>query len=153
MTALLTGMRDLTESQRQLSFLLLSVIVGYEGGSAFERLNDADVAEACAALASTYETALRGVIYEHRAQSLSAQHLATAIREVLDEVSKEAGSRALERDAPAVLRSIERGASAGAPGSTAYLELLRRIIPARPPGPRTTSPQRTPESGLILPPG
>jgi hypothetical protein len=152
-TALLVSMRDLTEPQRQLCFLVLSVIVGYEGGGSLQRLTDADVAEACGALASTYETASRGVIYEHRPQSLSAQHLVTAIREVLDEIAREAGARAVERDAQSALRSIASGAtSSAAPGASAYLELLRRVIPPRPPGIRSGPEGRSPTSGLILPP-
>jgi class 3 adenylate cyclase len=39
-------------------------------------LNDDDVADAAGALAATFETAARGVIYEHAPESLVARRLA-----------------------------------------------------------------------------
>ena len=69
-------------------------------------LIDDDVAEAAAALAATFETASRGVIYEHRPASLPAERLATALKPVLAEAGKGAGR--LSSVTPAVvLRRVE----------------------------------------------
>lgn len=91
-------------------------------------LTDDDVAEAAAALAATFETAAKGVIYEHRASSLAAQRLAAAGRRFLDELGR-AGTRVPDADAAAVFRAIERGArdarkAEGLP--TSYLEIAAR---------------------------
>jgi hypothetical protein len=72
---LLPTIRHLTERQYQLFFLFQSTIARHtpEG---LTRLLDADVAEAAGAVAATLETASRGVIYEHSAQTLPGQKLA-----------------------------------------------------------------------------
>ena len=116
------------------------------------------VADAAAALAATYETAGRGVIYEHQAGSLPAQRLLVDLGTAVAEIGREGRARIAERDAPFALRAIERGACAvgaepGA-GQRDYLELVGRVL-----GPLTG--QRSDEtkdavstgsSGLILPP-
>src|SRR5919108_3854947 len=76
---LLPTIQHLTERQYQLFFLFQSAITRFRPDG-FARLVDADVAEAAAALASTLETAARGVIYEHTASSPPAQGLATALK-------------------------------------------------------------------------
>src|SRR3989338_95475 len=66
---LLPAIRQLTERQYELFFLFHAAIERYTPGvfiaDGSTRLVDADVADAAAALASTLETAARGVIYEH----------------------------------------------------------------------------------------
>ena len=52
--------------------------------SAIPPLQDGDVADAAAALASTFETAARGIIYEHQPSSLPAQRLMSELRRALD---------------------------------------------------------------------
>src|ERR1051325_10138014 len=71
---LLPTLQGLTERQYQLFFLFQSLIARHtpEG---FARLVDDDVADAASAVAATLETADRGVIYDHPAQSLLAQRL------------------------------------------------------------------------------
>src|SRR5262245_38523958 len=71
---LLPTLQGLTERQYQLVFLFQTLIARHtpEG---FARLVDDDVAEAAGALASTLETATRGVIYEHAAKSALGQRL------------------------------------------------------------------------------
>src|SRR6266550_3293148 len=71
---LLPTIEKMTERQYQLFFLFQNLIARHtpEG---FSRLVDDDVADAAAAVASTLETAARGVIYEHAAQSAPAQRL------------------------------------------------------------------------------
>ena len=69
-------MRDVTDRQQQLMFLLLGIARRYEGDP-LQSLVDADVAEAARSLASTLETANRGVIYEHQPGTMAAQRLVT----------------------------------------------------------------------------
>ena len=54
---------------------------------------DADVADAAGALAATYETSARGVIYEHQTQSLPAERLRSELRAALMELGREGGGR------------------------------------------------------------
>jgi hypothetical protein len=92
---------------------------------------DADVAEALRALAATYETASRGVIYEHRAASMPAERLAAALKPILLEAGKHGGS-AFERDATMVLRRLADASdhlrTTSAAGPRALLDLLSRVI-------------------------
>ena len=69
-------MRDLNERQSQLFFLIAHVSRPLSSRRNCSALIDDDVAEAAAALAATFETASRGVIYEHRPASLPAERLA-----------------------------------------------------------------------------
>jgi hypothetical protein len=130
---LVDSMRDLNRRQSQLYFLVNSFINEYQPEQLHAAV-DADVIEAADALAATYETAARGVIYEHRAQSLPAERLAHALKPLLAEAGKGQGTP-FERDATVVLRRVAdtaRDAARQAPGdSRAFLELLRRVLPAR----------------------
>lgn len=124
-------MRDFGDRQSQLFFLVATLLVRYDPPD-LQALIDDDVAEAAAALAATFETAARGVIYEHRPASLSAERLLTAIRTVLTEAGKGGGS-SFERDAAGVLRRIAEaiGGARAADQSNrrAFLDVLGRIIP------------------------
>ena len=98
--------------------------------TALPPLVDADVAEASGALASTLETAVKGIIFEHQAQSLPAQRLLTEWRALLVELSRNP-STAFDREAAVALRRIE-DACKRAPvhldgGPSAYLEFLQRL--------------------------
>jgi hypothetical protein len=154
---LLSTMEVLSDRQRELLLVLLGVIRN-QGADPLQRLRDEDVADAAAALASTFETAERGVIYEHQAASLPAQRLVGELRAVLDEISAKIPQRQIDKDASFALRALERGArEAGrvlGSGPTSYLELVARML--RPPASPTTG-QAVVEaeprgSGLILPP-
>ena len=98
-------LRDFDERQSQLFFLVSKFLVHYPTAE-LQPVIDDDVAEAAAALAGTFETAARGVIYEHRPASLPAGRLASALKPMLAEAGQGAGS-AFERDAAAVLRRVE----------------------------------------------
>jgi hypothetical protein len=105
-------------------------------------MTDADVAEATGAVAATFETAARGVVYEHHAQSMTAEGLRRELTTVLQEIGRGGGSR-FERDAAEVLRGIERGAAhqtlpAGA-GPVDYLSLVARVLQAPAPAVPTPS--------------
>jgi hypothetical protein len=121
--------RHLTERQYQLFFLFQSVITRHRPDG-LARLVDNDVADAAAAFAATLETASRGVIYEHRPQSLPAQSLATALKALLDEI-RNGGAKVYDGEAAIVLRAIEQGArTLHAPheSDAVYLELARRLL-------------------------
>src|SRR5260370_26424482 len=101
-------MRDLSEAQSQLFFLLSSFMIRYEPPE-LQPLIDDDVAEAAAAFAATLETSSRGVIYEHRPASLPAERLLNAMKPVLSQIEGHERT-AFERDAAVVLRRIEEAA-------------------------------------------
>ena len=123
-------MRDLSERQSQLFFLINSFLQRYEPPE-LQPLVDDDVVEAAAALAGTFETAARGVIYDHRPAALPADRLATALKPVIAEAGKHGGS-AFDRDAAVVLRRIEEAAreirAADASNRRAYIDLLGRVL-------------------------
>jgi hypothetical protein len=148
--------RDLTQRQQQLFFLLLGVIRA-QANDPLRPIIDADVADAAAALAATYETGARGVIYEHRTQSLPAQRLVSDLQAAVADIGRDGGSRLLEREAPYALRAIERGARAvsalAGAGRTAYLEVAKRVLAlAGPVGGPTDDAAPVAHEGLILPP-
>jgi hypothetical protein len=127
------ALRDFNRRQSQLFLAVNRVIANYEPPE-LQAIVDDDVAEAAAALAATFETASRGVIYEHRPSTLAAERLAAAIRAMLVEAGRGGGS-AFERDAAVVLRRVEqaaRAARAAAGGDArAYFKLLDRVLTRR----------------------
>jgi hypothetical protein len=110
--------------------LVLQMVVKAHRRTAIPPITDADVADAAGTLASTLDTASRGIIYEHQAASLPAQRLVTEFREVLRRLGSEGGA-GLERDAALALRRMERAAkdarSRLEPTETAYLGFLDRL--------------------------
>jgi hypothetical protein len=127
---LVRSMQDLSDHQANLLLLTLQSIDRYQPGD-FHRLLDQDVVEATEALAATLETATRGLIYEHRAQSLPAERLVVALKQVLAEARGNAGTK-FDRDAAAVLRNIAETASrckANEPDNRrAFVEWLKRVM-------------------------
>jgi hypothetical protein len=107
------AMKDgLSASQSDLYWAILTFVVGFRSDP-LVKVVDEDVADGAAALAATYETAGRGLIYEHRPQSLIAQRLVTDLKAFLGTLAAKAeagAARQLERDAAVVLRHIEAGA-------------------------------------------
>ena len=127
---LMPTIRELTERQHQLFFLFHTAIARHTPDG-FSRLNDDDLAEAAGALASTFETAARGVIYEHAPESPVARHLAADLSTMLDEMQKQ-GAKVYDHETAVVLRTIEQGAreirkSLGGDGD-AYLLLMGRLL-------------------------
>jgi hypothetical protein len=123
-------MIDFSERQVQLFFLLANFIARYEPPE-LQPLFDEDVEQGVGALASTYETASRGVIYEHRASSLPAERFANALKPVLAEMGRGHGS-AFERDAAGVLRRLAALAhdvrKGDAANRRAFIDMLRRLV-------------------------
>jgi hypothetical protein len=136
------SMRDFSERQSQLFLLLATFLTRASGDRSpldargpapfSQAVIDDDVVDAMRALASTYETSVRGVIYDHHPASLPAQRLVTALKPLLAEAGKGSGT-AFERDAAFVLRRIEQTATdvraLDAQNRRAFLELLARVLP------------------------
>ena len=101
-TVLMATIGRLSEQQLQLFFLLQSMVLSYkpEGSGAADR---PDVALAAGALAGSLETASKGVIFEEATGSVVAEGLRRALKPVIDEVTKNGGSR-VEREVAFVLR-------------------------------------------------
>jgi hypothetical protein len=123
-------MQDLNARQSQLFFLIATLIARYKSPE-LESIVDDDVAQAAGTLAATFETAARGVIYEHRTASLPAGRLVTALKAALAEAASGAGSP-FERDAAIILRRIEQAArrmtELDALNSRAFIGLLERVV-------------------------
>ena len=151
MSVLAQFMRDFNQRQSQLFFLIATFVARYQPPE-LQTLIDDDVREAAAALAATFETASRGVIYEHRPASLSAERLMNALKPLLAEAGKGGGS-AFERDAGVVLRRVEeaaRDARALEPENRrVLLDVIGRLIAKAPPDEPAS--QSAPESRLIMP--
>ena len=105
MDVILPGLAGLSEPRQQL-FLFCLTLVDRFRGDGLEAATDDDVASAAHALAATYETASKGVIYEHRADSLPAQRLAEAVRDVFEDLGRNRPS-GFAADAAAVLQQLE----------------------------------------------
>ncbi len=130
---LLRYMRDFSEGQSQLFLMAGAFIAGYQPPE-LHTLLDEDVAGAAAALAATYETAARGVIYEHRPASAAAERLAAALKPLFENARGNRGS-VFERDAAVVLRRIEEAVGEirglATENRRPFLDLLGRTIHTR----------------------
>jgi hypothetical protein len=144
---LMADLGPMSEGQLQLFFLIQSYLLKAPPAGT-PRLMDAEVVDAAGAVAATLETSSRGVIFEHRAETLNGQRVASELHGVLQEAGKGGGSR-FEREAALVLRAIAKAAglpAAKVPSSRAYLELVGRVL-------REGAPDapETPEPSIILP--
>ena len=124
-------MRDLSERQSQLFFLVATFLARYQAPDLHAPIDD-DVAEGLGSLAATFETASRGLIYDHRPASVLAERLTSALKPVLSEAGQGAGS-AFERDVAVVLRRIEEAVrdvqAFDRTNRHVFLALLRRVMP------------------------
>jgi hypothetical protein len=126
---------ELSEPQYRLLLLFQAVSLKVAEG-AMPPLRDDDVADAANAVASTLETAEKGILYEHRAGSLPARLLADELSAAIDEVSRsERRPRTLKPDAVAALRRLRQGAldaASAMPGDDppVFLGLMRRMMAA-----------------------
>jgi hypothetical protein len=148
---LLPLMQGLSERQARL-FLMLAAVTSRHQPDVLQTLIDDDITQASGALASTLETAAKGIVYEHRPSSLVAARLMSELKAVVDEVVKNAGS-ALERDAAIALRRLEHAAKmmvAVRPQTNELQQLLTRVL-APPAGPQEQEAPDAPASSLIIP--
>jgi hypothetical protein len=133
-SVLMSALGPLTEPQLQIFFLVHTFISRFKPDGT--QLNDADVAEAAGALATSFETASRGVLYEQQSTSPAAEALRRELKMLFAKIAGDGRSR-VEREAAVVLRGIERTAKHDAPGigtgPVDYLTLVARILNQRPP--------------------
>src|SRR5207244_8392014 len=124
------ALRDFSDRQSELFFLIVSSLVKYQAPGLHSIVDD-DVADAMAALAGTFETAARGVIYDHRPASLPAERLVAALKPIITEAGRGLGS-SFERDAAAVMRRIadttRDARAADQENRRAFLDLLGRVL-------------------------
>ena len=137
LAVLLTALGRLSEAQLQIFFVIQTFIARFKPDGL--PLVDADVADAAGALATSFETASRGVLYEQQATAPAAEALRRELKAFLAKLATEsgAGGTRFEREVAVVLRGIERGAKHDAPGigtgAVDYLTLVARILHERPP--------------------
>lgn len=157
---MLPVIRGLSERQYQLFFLVQGTL--YQLAQTGELpVDDKVVCDTVQALAATYETASKGIIYEHQATSLHAERLSRELKPLLE---GEEGQRpvASGHDLIEVLRRIERLAEkahvALEGGNRAYLDLVGRLLQPAPGGDSTKDTEvgaedaaTEPASSLIIP--
>jgi hypothetical protein len=148
LSILMSAIGRLSEQQLQLFFMLQSMMLSYRP-EGLARLTDEDVALATGALASSLESASKGVIFDETLPSTPAEGVRRALKPVIEEITKAGGARA-EREVAGVLRAVERGAKHEggqiAAGATAYLELVGRVFQQ---GPQQPVPAQKPL--IVLP--
>jgi len=149
---LIDAIRDLNDRQAQLFLLATTLLLQYEP-PVLQPLMDEDVIEAAAALAATYETAAKGLIYDHRPASLSAERLVQALKPRLAEAGQ-GGGTAFERDAAVVFKQIGEAAAhvreLEPDNRNAFIEILRRTI-RKPAQESSERPAPVDQSRLIVP--
>ena len=132
---LMATLGNITERQLQLFFILQTMVVRHKP-LGLASLADADLAQAAAALATTLESASKGVIYDESTNSPIAEGLRRELRPIVEELTQAGGSRA-EREVAALLRGLERGARHENPAigdaPDSYLQLLTRLLRQMPP--------------------
>ena len=125
-------------------------------------LTDTDVQQAASALAQTYETASRGIVYEHSPPGVTGQRLAKEIGNFI-ETKRSEGARLSDIDLAVSMRRLETAAqnAKAALGnhddpdsiSDHYLSLLRRVLkdPGSDGSTEKADTTRTTASRLIVP--
>jgi hypothetical protein len=122
--------RDLNDQQSRL-FLTLNAFLAAHQGDGLQSLIDEDVEEAMDALAATYETAARGVIYEHQPASRPAERLVRDMKPLMTE-ARHGFKSSFESSAAVVLRRIAESVrelrQAESHNRRAYLDLARTFV-------------------------
>ena len=156
LVALLHG---LTGPQQRLTAMLLEHLAGERPDA--PGLVDADVEQAAAALARTYETASRGIVYEHAAGTAAGQRLALELKQLV-ETDRTNGAHLSDHNTAGVMRRVEAGAREArralddGDNERAWLAMLKRVWTAPADGaargPSDNAAGRSTPTGLILPP-
>jgi hypothetical protein len=157
--ALAPGMTGLSEPRQQLYLFTLTLLERFRGDG-LDAAVDSDVVSGLEALAASYDTAARGLIYEQQAATAPAQRLAAGIRSVFEELGRGRPS-AFAADAAEVLRRLAdraRSLTADAAGSQRrFLDLAARVArrfgspDEAEAGPGAPIAQPPAGSGLIIP--
>ena len=156
LVALLHG---LTGPQQRLTAMLLEYLAGDRPDA--PGLVDADVEQAATALAQTYETASRGIVYEHAAGTAAGQRLALELKQLV-ETDRTNGAHLSDHATAGVLRRVEAGAHEArralddGDNERAWLAMLKRVWKSAADGaergPSGDAAGRSTPAGLILPP-
>ena len=121
LVVLMGALGRVSEPQLQVFFVIHTFISRFRHDGSGQ-LVDADVAEAAGALAASFETAAKGVLYEHQATAAAAESLRRELKLFLAQIAGDpssggaASATRFEREVAVVLRGIERGARHDAPG-------------------------------------
>lgn len=158
---LLPLVKGLTQRQYELFFLVQGIFRRLDQAGELP-VNDKIISDTAQALAATYDTASKGIIYEHRPPSLPAERLSKELKPLLEGLDGK-GPVANVNDLTEVLRLVERAArdagSALEGGKRAYLELIGRLMhttsntTAEQPDGTGTPPaqQQSPSARVIIP--
>ena len=123
------GVAGLSADQQQLFALCLTLVDRFRG-SGLDAAVDLDVADAAEAMAATYETEARGLIYEHRAGSAPAQRVVAGMRGVFGELGRRHPT-AFASDLSVVLRRLAKRVREARPAAgddpTAFIDAAGRI--------------------------
>ncbi|MBP1635481.1 MAG: hypothetical protein H6Q10_2055 [Acidobacteria bacterium] len=123
------ALAGLSEPRQQLFLFALTLIDRFKGDG-LDAASDADAADAAAALAGTYETASKGLIYEQRPGSVPSQRMADGIRGTFEQLGR-GRPAGFASDAAAVMRQVEdrvKAVQRAAPGDPrAFLALAGRM--------------------------
>jgi hypothetical protein len=149
---LLGGM---TEGQQQLTLSVQRFLIS--GRSETVALVDREIEHATKALADTYETASRGIIYDHGSTLPAAERLGSDLKTLI-ETERTNGLRVGDAEVAGMLRRVEEGARqakselSGTNGDdkSVYLQLLKRMLRVPPPVSNSDANQGQ-GSGLIVP--
>lgn len=120
------GAGRLSEGQLQLFFLVHSYFLRPQS-EGLPPIVDAEVADAAGALAATFETASRGLVFEHQAATPAGGRMMGELLGILQQAGRGGGSR-FDAEVADVLRAIERGARQAGEHPHAYLDLVARIL-------------------------
>lgn len=125
-------LRDLNEAQARLYLSLSRFLMAYKAPD-LQNLIDEDVESAARALASTYRTAAKGVLYDHPANSLPAERLTRELKSFLSEV-RQHSAPASDQECAAVLERLadavaaERAGLAQPVQGRGYLAFVERVL-------------------------
>jgi len=152
---LLPLLGGMTEGQQKLTLSVQGFLIS--GRPETVALVDKEIEHATKALADTYETASRGIIYDHGSTLPAAERLGSDLKTLI-ETERTEGLRVGDAEVAGVLRRVEDGARqaqsdlSGADGDdkSAYLQLLKRMLRVPPPASGSDANQAT-GSGLIVP--
>ena len=129
MVFFLPTLQHLSSSQQELLILVLNFLS--KNPLPDTVLIDDEVVHATKALAKTYETASRGIIYQHTANLPNAERLAGEIRQFIEDI-RQKHLKTDEAGIAAVMRSIEHSALQARNhlhgDDKAFLKLLERIL-------------------------
>lgn len=158
---LLPTLQGLTDRQHQILFMVQSFL--RIDRSDVLSVKDSDVQQAASALAKTYETASRGILYEHSPPTVTGQRLAKEISDFI-EAKRSDGTRLSDIDLAVAMRRLETAAQTAKTSlashddsddisDSSYVSLLRRVL-KDPDSDSTTAkvePTQAKESTLIVP--